>query len=110
MIEAQAKTRSAQQNRGTLFVEDAEIIEITTFPGEQFITRLNAPQCAAHAVAGSFIHIQCDAALPMRRPLSIMRCDPDAGWIDVLYKIVGQGLRALAAFRVRGTPLGRALR
>ena len=32
----------------------------------------------------------------MRRPLSIMRADADAGWIDVLYKIAGPGLRALS--------------
>jgi dihydroorotate dehydrogenase electron transfer subunit len=31
----------------------------------------------------------------MRRPLSIMRADPGAGWIEVLFKIVGEGLRAL---------------
>lgn len=86
----------AQRNRGTLFLEEAEVIAVSTFPGEQFVTRLSAPRCATHAVAGSFIHIQCDEALPMRRPLSIMRADADAGWIDVLYKIAGPGLRALS--------------
>jgi dihydroorotate dehydrogenase electron transfer subunit len=89
-------TNKAQKNRGTLFVEDAEVIEVSTFPGEQFITRLNAPKCAENAVAGSFVHVQCDESLPMRRPLSIMRVDAEAGWIEVLYKIVGEGLRALA--------------
>lgn len=33
----------------------------------------------------------------MRRPLSIMRADADAGWVEFLYKPVGQGLAALAA-------------
>lgn len=89
-------TNKAQRNRGTLFVEDAEVIAVSTFPGEQFITRLAAPKCAKHAVAGSFIHIRCDESIPMRRPLSIMRADAAAGWIEVLYKIVGEGLRALA--------------
>jgi dihydroorotate dehydrogenase electron transfer subunit len=32
----------------------------------------------------------------MRRPLSIMRADAKAGWIDILYKIVGPGLEALS--------------
>ena len=86
----------AQRHRGTLFVEDAEVISVSTFPGDQFITRLAAPKCAEHAVAGSFVHVQCDASIPMRRPLSIMRADAAAGRIDVLYKIVGEGLRALA--------------
>jgi len=91
------RTKKAQRNRGTLFVEDAQVIAVSTFPGDQFITRLAAPKCAAHAVAGSFIHIQCDESLPMRRPLSIMRVDAAEGWIEVLYKIVGEGLRALAS-------------
>ena len=90
-------TNKAQSNRGTLFVEDAEVIAVSTFPEEQFITRLAAPRCAEHAVAGSFIHIQCDESIPMRRPLSIMRADATAGWIDILYKTVGEGLRALGS-------------
>jgi len=45
---------------------------------------------------GSFVHIQCDEGIPMRRPLSIMRADASDGWIEVLFKIVGPGLRALA--------------
>jgi dihydroorotate dehydrogenase electron transfer subunit len=89
-------TNKAQRNRGTLFVEDAEVIAVASFPGEQFVTRLAAPACAAHAVAGSFVHLQCDESIPMRRPLSIMRADAAEGWIEVLYKIVGEGLRALA--------------
>lgn len=94
------KTNNAQRNRGTLFVEEAEVIAVSTFPGEQFITRLTAPKCAEHAVAGSFVHIQCDESLPMRRPLSIMRADAAEGWIEVLYKIVGAGLRALGDKKV----------
>jgi dihydroorotate dehydrogenase electron transfer subunit len=33
----------------------------------------------------------------MRRPLSIMRADAGAGWIEILYKVMGPGLHALAA-------------
>jgi dihydroorotate dehydrogenase electron transfer subunit len=32
----------------------------------------------------------------MRRPLSIMRADAAAGWIELLYKVVGPGTRALS--------------
>jgi len=59
--------------------------------------RIRAPKCAAAAQPGSFVHINCDATLPMRRPLSIMRAVDDA--IDVLYKIVGEGLHLLAGKR-----------
>ena len=86
---------SAQANRGTIFVEDAEVIDVATFPGDQFVIRLKSPNCAARAQPGSFVHIQCDEGIPMRRPLSIMRANTDEGWIEVLFKIVGEGLRAL---------------
>lgn len=96
MTASELATSKARQNRGTLFVEDAEVIRAKAFPAEQFITRLAAPKCAARATPGSFIHLQCDKRIPMRRPLSIMRADPEAGWIEVFFKIVGEGLRALA--------------
>ncbi|MDX1404178.1 MAG: dihydroorotate dehydrogenase electron transfer subunit [Woeseiaceae bacterium] len=86
----------AQANRGTLFVEDAQVVSVNTFPGEQFIMRLAAPRCAARASAGSFIHLQCDPHIPMRRPLSIMRAGQDEGWIEIYFKTVGEGLAALA--------------
>jgi dihydroorotate dehydrogenase electron transfer subunit len=88
---------NAQKNRGTLFVEDATVATVERFPGEQFVVRLNAPQCARHATAGSFVHVQCDESIPMRRPLSIMRASPADGWIEVLFKIVGEGLRSLGS-------------
>jgi len=89
-----AAQKKAQRNRGTLFVEDGELISTQTFPGEQFIMRIRAPKCSAAATPGSFVHVTCDATLPMRRPLSIMRAADD--WIEVLYKIVGEGLHLLA--------------
>jgi dihydroorotate dehydrogenase electron transfer subunit len=89
-----AAQKHAQRNRGTLFVESGEVIGVEHFPGDQYILRLRAPQCAASARPGNFIHVSCDDAVPMRRPLSIMRVTDDC--IDVLYKIVGDGLRSLA--------------
>ena len=85
----------AQRNRDTIFVEDATVTDVATFPGDQYVLRLLAPETARRAVAGSFVHIRCDAAIPMRRPLSIMRADPGGGWIEILFKIVGSGLRSL---------------
>jgi dihydroorotate dehydrogenase electron transfer subunit len=92
-----AAQKDAQRNRGTLFVEDGEILSREAFPGAQYIMRIRAPKCAAAAQPGSFVHINCDATLPMRRPLSIMRAVDDA--IEVLYKIVGEGLHLLAEKR-----------
>ena len=95
---------SGREHRGTIFVEDAELLAQHEFPGRQFVIRLRAPKCAAAATPGSFAHLTCDPLLPMRRPLSIMRTDPAAGWIEILYKIVGPGLEALSK-----QPLGATL-
>jgi len=89
-----AAQEHAQANRNTIFVEDGEVLSIDAFPGEQFVMRIRAPKCAAAAQPGSFVHITCDESLPMRRPLSIMRTGDD--WIEILYKIVGNGLRLLS--------------
>jgi len=86
----------ARAHRGTIFTEDAEVLSHERFEGSQFILKLRAPKCARAASAGSFVHLSCDASLPMRRPLSIMRAHPEQGTIEVLYKIVGPGLELLS--------------
>jgi len=83
-------------HRGTIHAIEAEILEQRTFPGDQFILRLRAPACARAARAGTFVHIQCSPGIPMRRPLSILRADANEGWVEVLYKVIGPGLRALS--------------
>jgi dihydroorotate dehydrogenase electron transfer subunit len=106
---------SGRDHRGTIFVEDAELLAQQEFPGQQFVIRLRAPKCAAAATPGSFAHLTCDPLMPMRRPLSIMRTDAAAGWIEILYKIVGPGLEALSK-RPVGTvlsvlgPIGQGFR
>jgi dihydroorotate dehydrogenase electron transfer subunit len=94
-VAAAAAVRGAP-HRGTIFLEEAEVLGQEAWPGDQFVLRLRAPRCAASAVPGSFVHLQCEPALPMRRPLSIQRADPAAGWIEILYKLVGTGLAALS--------------
>ena len=85
------------KNRGTIFLEDALVLQQTAYDGDQFVLRVAAPKCAARAEPGSFVHLTCDPAIPMRRPLSIMRADAEHGWIEILYKVLGPGLQALAA-------------
>ncbi|HVN46477.1 MAG TPA: dihydroorotate dehydrogenase electron transfer subunit [Steroidobacteraceae bacterium] len=86
----------ASPARGTIFLEQALVLSQSAHEGAQFVLRLAAPKCAAHAEPGSFVHLTCDASIPMRRPLSIMRAHAREGWIELLYKVVGAGLRALA--------------
>lgn len=107
-----ATTIPGREHRGTVFVEEAELLEQAAYDGGQFVIRLRAPKCAAAALPGSFAHLTCDPLLPMRRPLSLMRVDAREGWIEILYKVVGPGLAALSQ-QPRGTrisvlgPIGR---
>jgi len=80
--------------RGTIFVEDAAVLSHQHLEAAQHLLRLHAPETAACAQPGQFVHLSCDPQLPMRRPLSIMRAGD--GWIDLLYKVVGQGTELLA--------------
>ena len=90
----------SKPQRDTIFVQQAEILSHDAFAGEQYILRVQAGKIAQHARAGSFVHIQCDPSLPMRRPISIMRVDPTAGWIELLYKVFGHGTALLARRQV----------
>ncbi|HSS66562.1 MAG TPA: dihydroorotate dehydrogenase electron transfer subunit, partial [Gammaproteobacteria bacterium] len=83
-------------HRGSIYLEDAEILSNDAFDGNQFVLRVNAPKLAAAAEPGNFAHIRCNEMLPMRRPMSVMRADRRAGWIEFLYKRVGEGTRLLS--------------
>ncbi|WP_455221568.1 dihydroorotate dehydrogenase electron transfer subunit [Kaarinaea lacus] len=92
----QISQQQQKPHRDTIFVEDAEVLQHDSFPGDQFILRIKAPELAQHATPGQFAHLHCGPELPMRRPLSIMRVDRDAGWVEFLYKVFGYGTRILS--------------
>ncbi len=103
---------AGRAHRGTIYLEDAAVLEHRRFAGAQFVLRLAAPRCAAAATPGSFVHLTCGPGLPMRRPLSIMRANGGEGWVEVLYKVVGHGLAELALRKPGETisclgPIGR---
>jgi dihydroorotate dehydrogenase electron transfer subunit len=85
-----------RSHRDSIFVEDGVLLAQQEYPGRQYVIRVQAPRCAAAATPGSFAHLTCDPERPMRRPLSLMRADAQAGWIDILYKVIGPGLEALS--------------
>ena len=82
--------------RGSILVEDGVVLDHRRFEGAQHRVRLRSPRVAAAARPGSFVHLRCDERLPMRRPMSIMRADPGAGWFELLFRSVGLGTRLLA--------------
>lgn len=93
----------AKAHHNTIFMESVIVSSVEAFDGDQFIMRLAAPECAVHAQPGQFVHIQCDPLLAMRRPISIMRTDRSKGWIDILFKAVGQGTKLLGNRKIGDT-------
>ncbi len=88
-------------HRDTILLEDAEILSHEAFAGDQYVMRVKAPGCASRALPGQFAHLTVDPQRPMRRPISIMRASADEGWVDFLYKALGEGTHLLAQ-RERG--------
>ena len=101
------------KHRNTIFVEDCEILSHEAFDGDQYIMRVQAPKIAAKAQPGSFAHLTVHPLRPMRRPISIMRVNKEQGWVDFLYKKLGEGTALLAENKVGESinvmgPIGKA--
>ena len=88
-------SRVNRAHRGTIFLEDAEVLANEPRPAGQHILRMRSRTVAARAAPGSFVHLRCGPELAMRRPMSVMRADPSGGWFEVLFKEVGAGTRLL---------------
>ncbi len=88
--------KKPKAHRNTIFVEESQVLAHQSYSAGQFVLRLCSPKCAAHAIPGSFVHLQCAPSLLMRRPFSIMRASPRQGWIDIFYKVLGEGTRLLS--------------
>lgn len=104
---------SYKPKRATVTLESAEILDQQAFAGRQFILRVRAPNAARRAAPGMFAHITCDPAVPLRRPLSIMRANASEGWLEFLYKPKGAGLEKLSTHRAGEAlsllaPIGRS--
>jgi len=68
-----------------------------TKPGH-FEARIAAPEIARTALPGQFLHIRCspaDAPL-LRRPISISRIGRAEGWVEFVYRVVGEGTLLLS--------------
>lgn len=87
-------------HRGTICMENAEILARSAHQGDQVILKLGAPGIAARAQPGAFVHVRCEPTLLMRRPMSIMRAERGAGTLEILFKAHGLGTAALAKRQV----------
>lgn len=79
---------------------DCRVLENTAQSGEYRLLTLAAPHTVTGCAPGQFFHLLCPmtgADQPyLRRPMSIYGYDADAGRLQFLYKVTGEGTRALA--------------
>ena len=88
------------ESRNVIYSVDARVIRATHLEADQHTLVLEAPAIAESATPGSFVHLGVNADLSvMRRPLSILWSDREAGTVEVLYKVVGEGTAGLARVR-----------
>ena len=95
MNRAAGASRTERSHRGTIFVEEAEVLANERHPAGQHVVRMRSAKVAERAAPGSFVHLRCGPELAMRRPMSVMRTDPAGSWFEILFKEVGAGTRLL---------------
>lgn len=92
--------QQSNSQRNTINLEQCEIISHAHYDGDQHLLRLHAPEIAAEAKPGSFVHLKTDPTHPLRRPISIMRVSKREGWVELLYKVFGAGTGELTRRQV----------
>ncbi len=76
-----------------------EILENVNLKGDYYQIRFAAPEIAAEAKPGHFVHVRIDERrdFMLRRPFSIK--DAQDGILTLLYKVVGKGTDALSKLK-----------
>ncbi len=78
------------------------ILENTNLKGAYYRIRFYHPDIAAAAVGGQFVHVRINTleAHLLRRPFSIHNTDVNDNSVTVVYKVVGEGTKAMSALKV----------
>jgi len=85
-----------------MLLEDAKVLGHKRLKGAYWFLKLESPGIAAKAEPGQFVHLRVPALEPtaLRRPFSICDADAQSGTLDILYKQVGRGTRAMEGLGV----------
>lgn len=80
----------------------ARIMEHRPLGCDVFQMVLQAPEVVNLAKAGQFVHVRCgdDYDPLLRRPISINRLEKAAGYLTLVYKVMGRGTEQLSRSRV----------
>lgn len=94
----QTRPQAPRGDAATPVLVAATITEHTNLAGGFHRMTLHAPELAAAAVPGQFVHLRvAETQAPLlRRPMSIHQIDRSGGTIRILYRAVGAGTEILA--------------
>jgi dihydroorotate dehydrogenase electron transfer subunit len=75
------------------YQESARLIEQEAVAHQTFRMKLHSPAIAREAQPGQFLMLQVREGNDplLRRPFSFHRIDPEAGCVEILYRVVGRG-------------------
>ena len=78
--------------------ENAGILLNEPLADELYLMRLHAPRIARTCRPGQFVQVETHPGYSpfLRRPFSVLRAGPKAGWIEILYDAVGTGTQQMA--------------
>jgi dihydroorotate dehydrogenase electron transfer subunit len=76
----------------------APILEHREVKPRHYMVCIGAPEVAAVAQPGQFLHIVCgDSTDPLlRRPFSVSRVGRECVWVEFIYRVVGEGTELLS--------------
>lgn len=80
-------------------VADARVVKQVQVAAGYYRLHLAAPETAAAAKPGQFLHVRCGHTLDplLRRPVSIHAVDRGKGEVSLFYRVAGKGTALLAA-------------
>lgn len=83
---------------------DCELVNKEQLAADDWLLTLVAPQIAAVAQAGQFVHVRVPSTHDplLRRPISIMLAEKSHGQLQLLIRAAGRGTRILTATAVGG--------
>lgn len=78
--------------------ENAEILANEPVARGVHLMRMHAPGIARACRPAQFVQVRTDPGLSpfLRRPFSALRTDRNAGWLEILYDVIGPGTRRMA--------------
>lgn len=93
----------------------AKVLEQVEVGTNVHIMTFEAPEMAKTATPGQFVLVDCGPQHFLRRPFGVYDCDPEAGWVQIGYIVVGEGTRDLTKLQPGDTvgvtgPLGQGFK